>query len=306
MKTLLPFFLLVFTSCHSQNNVSLTFVNKSSFAIDSIVIQNPEKVIIGKITVGQQFSKSLNDVQVNTNNEGAFPFAVYQKDKVLTGTWGFHDFGMLSSKKETFYIHDNGITSTDKPLQKPKEFKLYFYNASSRLIDSIIDTNGAIIQVNESSPRNFEVVYDYDKLEHFKEFAIAIDKKRWSSKIDHDFSNWNSNQSFFYFENDTLKKGSPPWKEPLEFIVDLQVNLPFPSDSVKVESNAIAKTYYFHQPNYVKVVFDVQKLKQNPVFTVTAKNKKYQVDLSSNDFSNIYSYQKIMYLEEKGIRSLTD
>jgi hypothetical protein len=75
---------------------------------------------------------------------------------------------------------------------------------------------------------------------------------------------------------------------------------------VKVESNAIAKTYYFHQPNYVKVVFDVQKLKQNPVFTVTAKNKKYQVDLSSNDFSNIYSYQKIMYLEEKGIRSLTD
>jgi hypothetical protein len=306
MKILLPFFLFVVASCHSLNNVSLTFFNKSSFAIDSIVIQKPEKVIIGKITVGQQLSKSLNDVQLNTNNEGAFPFAVYRKDKVLTGTWGFHDFGMLSSKTETFYIHDNSITSTDKPLQKPKEFRLYFHNASSQLVDSIIDTNGAIIKVNEFSPRNFEVVYDYGKIEHFKEFAIAIDKKRWSSKIDHDFSNWNNNQIFLYFENDTLKKGTSPWREPLEFIVDLQVNLPFPSDSVKVESDAIVKTYYFHQPKYIKIVFDFKKLKPNPVFTVIAKNKKYQVDLSSHDFSNIYSNQKILYLEEKGIRSLTD
>ena len=306
MKTIIPFLLLAFTSCHCQNNVSLTFVNKSSFAIDSIVIQKPEKVIIGKITVGQQFSKSLNDVQLNTNNEGIFPFAVYQKNKVFTGTWGFHDFGMLSSKMETFYIHDNGITSSDKPLKKPAEFKLYFYNVSSKLIDSIIDTNDAIIKVNESSPRNFEVVYDYDKIEHYKEFAIAIGRKRWSSKIDHDFSNWNNAQTFFYFENDSLKKGSPPWREPLEFIVDLQVNLPFPSDSVEVESNAIIKTYYIHQPKYVRIVFDFKKLKQNPVFTVTAKNKKYQVDLSSHDFSNIYSYQKILYLEEKGIRSLSN
>ena len=243
---------------------------------------------------------------MNTNNEGAFPFAVYQRDKVLMGTWGFHDFGTLSSKTETFYIHDNGITSTDKPLQKHKEFKLYFYNASSQTIDSIIDTNGAIIKVNESSPRNFEVVYDYDKIEHHKQFAIAIDRKRLSSKIDHDFSNWNNTQTFFYFENDTLKKSSPPWREPLEFIIDLQVNLPFSSDSVKVESNAIVKTYYFQQPKYVKIVFDFKKLKRNPVFTVIAKNKKHKVDLSSHDFSNIYSYQRIMYLEEKGIRSLTE
>src|SRR5690606_2035361 len=204
----------------------------------------------------QQFSKSLNDVQLNTNNEGTFPCAVYQKNKVFTGTWGFHDFGMLSSKMETFYIHDNGITSSDKSLKKPAEFKLYFYNASSQMIDSIIDTNDAIIKVNESSPRNFEVVYDYDKIEHYKEFAIAIGRKRWSSKIDHDFSNWNYAQTLFHFENDSLKKGSPPWREPLEFIVDLQVNLPFPSDSVEVESNAIIKTYYFHQPKYVRIVFD--------------------------------------------------
>lgn len=306
MKTLLPFLLFVFTACHCQNNVSLTFVNKSSFAIDSIVIQKPEKVIVGKIAVGQQSSKILNEVQLNTNNEGAFPFAVYQRGKVLTGTWGFHDFGMLSSKKETFYIQDNAITSSDKPLQKPEAFRLYFYNASSQPIDSIFNNNGSIIKVNEFSPRNFEVVYDYDEIERYKEFAIAIDRRRWSSKIDHDFSNWNNPQTFFYFENDTLKKGSPPWREPLEFIVDLQVNLLSSSDSVKVESNAIIKTYHFHQPKYVRIVFDFKKLKQKPEFTVTAKNKKYQVDLSSHDFSNIYSKQTILYLEEKGIRSLTD
>jgi hypothetical protein len=96
-----------------------------------------------------------------------------------------------------------------------------------------------------------------------------------------------------------------PSREPLEFTVDLQVNLPLRSDSVKVESSAIVKTYFFQQPNYLRIVFDFRKLKQNPVFTVSALNKNFKVDLSSHDFSNIYYNQKIFYLDETGIRSLT-
>jgi hypothetical protein len=306
MKTFFTFLLFVFTSCHSQNNTTLTFVNNSSFDIDSILINRPEKNLFGKLTAGRRYSKTLNSVEINTNNEGAFQFAVYLNGKVLTGTWGFHDFGVLGSKNEVFYIFDNGIAYTDKPLQKPKEFRVFFYNASSEMVDSIINNNGAIIKVNENSPRSFEVVYDYNKIEDSKEFAISIGREKWKSKIEHDFSNWNNSQTFFYFENDSLKNGVLPWREPLEFIVDVQVNLPFPSDSVRVESDAIVKTYYFKRPNYLRIVFDFKKLKRNPFFVVTVSNKNYKVDLSAHNFSNIYSHQKILSLEETGIRSLTD
>ena len=306
MKTFFPFLLIVFTSCYSKNSTTLTFVNNSSFYVDSIVIQYPHKIVFEGLRVGQQYSKTIKDVEINSNDEGLFPFAVFKKGSVLGGTWGFHDWGTLASANETFYIFDNGVASRNESLKKPQEFKLYFYNASVEKVDSFINSQNAILKVNENSPRKFEIVYDFNKIEASKVFSVAIGGKRKSSLIEHDFSNWNNNQTFFHFEKDSLKKGSLPWREPLEFQVDLEVKLPFPSDSVKVESDAIVKTYYFNQPKYVKIVFDFKKLKQNPVFTVTVSNKRYKVDLSSHDFSNIYYNQKILYLEQTGIRSLTD
>ncbi len=306
MKALFPILMLLFCSCSGQNTTTLTFVNKSPLEIDSIVLQKPGRVTLEKLLAGQRYSKTLEDVLINTNREGVFLFKVYLREKTLTGTWGFHDYGRLSSKNEVFYIFENGISSTEKPMKKPKEFRVYFYNASSKPVDSILNINNAIIKVNERSPRNFEIIYDYNNIEKAKEFTILIAGELKNSTIDHDFSNWNNNQAFYYFENDSLKKGSPPWREPLEFIVDLQVKLPFPSDSVSVVSDAMVKTYYFRQPNYLRIVFDFKKLRQSPVFMVITTNKKYKIDLSSHDFSNIYSRQKIFFLEEKGIRSLTE
>lgn len=228
------------------------------------------------------------------------------KGKVFIGSWGFHDYGVLASKNEVFYIFENGISSTDKELQKPKEFNLYFYNASSGKVDSFISRDNAIIKITERTPRSFEVIYDYNKIEKSKEFSIMIDGKKRSSPIQHDFSYWNNAQTNFLFENDSLKTGVLPWREPLEFIFELIVKIPVPSDSVRAESDAIVKTYYFKKPNYLWIVFDFKKLKANPVFTVTVANKRYRVDLSSHDFSNIYYNQRIFFLEEKGIRSLTD
>lgn len=303
MKTIFPFFIVLFYSCNGQNTTTLTFVNKSQFVVDSIVIFKPHRVTFEKLSIGQEYSKSLDNIQINSNREGAFTFTVYTKRKTFTGTWGFHDFGILGSKAEKFYIFDNGINSTEKGLEKPRDFTVYFYNASSKPIDSFVNVNNNIKRVNELSPRSFEIVYDFDKIQKLNELSVIINGERKNSKIDQDFDNWNINQSFFHYENDSIKKGSLPWREPLEFQFDLEVKLPLPSDSVKVESIATVKTYYFRQPNYLKVVFDFKKLRQNPVFKVKASNKEYIVDLSSHDFSNIYSHQLIYYLDDKGIRS---
>ncbi len=187
---------------------------------------------------------------------------------------------------------------------QPKDFTVYFYNASNKSVDSFLNYNNAIKKINELSPRSFEIIYDYAKIEKTKDFSVIISGESKICKIDHDFDNWNSSQAFFHYENDSIKRGSLSWREPLEFIFDLEIKLPYPSDSIRVESNAIIKTYYFKQPNYLQVVFDFQKLKYNPIFKVVALNKEYIIDLSSHDFSNIYLHQKIYYLDDKGIRSL--
>lgn len=303
MKTLLPFFIVLFCSCYGQNTTTLTFVNKAKFDIDSIVVFKPDRINFEKLSIGQQYSKKVQDVLINSSREGAFTFTVYINGQAFSGTWGFHDFGMLGSTSETFYIFDHGINTTDKPLEKPKDFKIYFYNASTKPIDSIINIDSSIKKVNELSPRSLEIVYDFDKIQKLNDFSVIINGQRKSSRIDYDFDNWNYSQTFFHYENDSIKKGSLPWREPLEFQFDLYVKLPIPSDSFKVESSAIVKTYSFKQPNYLKVVFDFKKLRQNPIFKVKTPNKEYIVDVSTHDFSNIYSHQVIYYLDEKGIKS---
>jgi hypothetical protein len=180
---------------------------------------------------------------------------------------------------------------------------VYFYNASNKTIDSIINIKNSIKSVNELSPRSFEIIYDFDKIQKLNELSVIISKERINSRIDHDFDNWNIDQATFYYENDSIKKGPLPWREPLEFQFDLEIKLPVCSDSVKVESTATVKTYYLKQKKYLKVVFDFKKLRKNPIFKIKAANKEYIVDLSSHDFSNIYLHQLIYCLDDKGIKS---
>jgi len=121
----------------------------------------------------------------------------------------------------------------------------------------------------------------------------------------HDFDNWNNPQDFLYFENNRLIEGTIGWKEPLEFIVDLQIKIPEKADSIFIESSSITKVYNHSQPKYKSIVFDFKKFRAYPYFTVKVGNKKYQIDLSTHDFSNIYNHQKIIYLLPNEIKNIT-
>ena len=305
MKIFYLFLLLALTSCYGQKNKTLTFVNKSSNQIDSIVVIENKNINLGKLNVGQQYSKHLTNVKFSTNNEGIFSFVAYLNDKKFTGSWGFHDFGMFSSSQEAFYVFDNGISYSDKKLIKPQEFKLYFYNTTEKNIDTILSPNNSIIKINERTPRSIEIIYDYNKFESSPEFIAVLSADKMSLKIDfHDFCNWNNNQAFLNFSNGKLKEDPLEWKEPLEYIIDLQIKIQIPADSVVIESIALTKTYNYDQPKFKKIVFDFNKLKQNPIVKVKVGNKNYTINFSSHDFSNIYDHQSIYILEEQGIRSL--
>lgn len=307
MTILYLLFLQALASCYFQNNTTLTFVNKSSYNIDSIVVDGSRAIKLIKLPKGESRSVNVQAININKSGEGAFPFYAYFNGRQLPGYWGSHEYGELNSHDEKFFIFDNGISSIEKPLVKPKEFKLFFYNASPSSIDTILSSNNTIIKINETTPRSLEIVYDYTKIEKSKEFIIVLSGKKLQKRLDfHDFENWNYCQESLHFANDTLKPGSLGWKEPLEFIIDVEVKISPPLDSITIESNSLIKIYNFQQPKYKRIVLDFKKLKESPYMSINTGRKKYSIDLSKHNFSNIYIHQKIYTLNEDGLKCLTE
>ena len=263
--------------------------------------------MLGQIKAGEKYSCKLVNVEINRNNEGQFSLQVYTQGKVFLRSWGFHDYGQLALNQEEFFIYNNGFGYKDKALQKPNEFKVYFTNLSDNGVDSFYSDNSSIIQIYESTPRNFHITYDYEKIERKPVFNVRIGGKTLSKSLTfHDFQNWNDPQAILHFERDTLSNAALPWREPLEFIVDLDVKIPDSLSSITIESPGLIKVYDYYKPKYKRIVFDFKKLKGAPIVFVNVQGKQYLLDLSKHDFSNIYLSQDFYFLEPNGIRSLTD
>lgn len=81
------------------------------------------------------------------------------------------------------------------------------------------------------------------------------------------------------------------------------INIPVSSHSVKVESDALVKTYALDKPNSLRIIFDLRKLKQNRTIKIITANKTELLTLEAKDLSNIHLNQKIFYLEENGVRN---
>src|SRR5215218_1698916 len=96
------FLLFAFTACNSQNQSTLTFFNKSSYLIDSIMIQLDKPVTIGQLKAGESYSHNFSNIEINSGREGQFSFKVFTHGKVFLGLWGFHDYGELAVNHEEF------------------------------------------------------------------------------------------------------------------------------------------------------------------------------------------------------------
>src|SRR5829696_2540299 len=97
-----------------------------------------------------------------------------------------------------------------------------------------------------------------------------------------------------------------PWRGRLAFLVDLQENIAHSLSLITLQSPAVTKVYDYYKPKDKSRVFNFKKLKAAPIVQVHVRGKQYTIDLTKHDFSNIYSWQKIFFLEPDGIRSLTD
>ena len=295
------------SSCSRSNQTTLSFYNKSNHLIDSIVIEFDQKVTLVSLKTGSKTDFVIPNFDIKNKREEQLAFRVFKGNKIFVGFWGFHDYGQIAQKDEKFFIYENGIGYNEKPLQKPIEFNLYFYNASEKRIDSIYGINNTILKITEFSPRKFEVKYHYRKIGKNPDFLIKIDGKEYKKKLDsHDFENWNTTQAFLYFKNDSLTIGTLPWGEPLEFIINLQIKIPVNYDSIILESPSITKVYNDVEHGEKKIILNYKTFREHPIINIFARGKKTVLDLRKHDFSNLYYHQKILFLEDNGIRSLID
>jgi hypothetical protein len=307
MQFVIPLILTIFlfTACRGQSNTTVVFVNKSSDVIDSIKVLERGWIRIGPLAPGQQDSCALINPS-NSVDRGAYQVEAFLSGRKLVSMCGFYFYGSFSEVREKIYVFDNGISHSGKPLQKPKELKLYFDNRSDEKLDSLVNDRQVIVRIDESSPRRIDVIMDYAKAEQSRQFKVVMNGRVHTVDLGfHDFSNWDNTNINILYDQDGLHQNFTPqeWPKPLEIWVEIDIELPIPADSVQVVSPIITATYNTTEPNnYKRVIFDYRKIKDNPLFTVAAMGKTYTVDLRTLDIDNVYTKQKFLWLSEKGIR----
>lgn len=289
-------------SCKSQTNlVVIEIHNRSSKPIDSIVVQKKSVLNIapGKTT------HILGDLtKESVSGKGAFPLDIYQNGKRFPARWGFHDWGVVFSAKDSIYLYDHGLSFNGQPLQMPPTLSLFFSLCKSQHIDSIYSLNNSIMKIRESSPLHREVVYNYKLLREKPVFLMRMEGKEYRKDLrSHDFENWNNAQDFLTFANGEFNVEASNCDQ--EFIVDLVIRTDDRPESITTSSTALTKAYNEEKPRSKRFVFDYKKLKQNPVFVIQVNGKELSKDLSSY-LSNPYAYQKIFTLTSGGIVVIGD
>lgn len=296
-------FILLFSSCKGQREIELVITNRSSSLIDSVVINFPGQYKAELIRPGLAKKMVIDVSSVNSYQEGIHSGLIFVGSKRYRFNWGFHDWGSFATKTDRMYFFEHGINYEDKPLEKPKTFTVFFYNYSNKAIDSIFNSNDAIIKLNERTPRNLEVVYDYQKIKAKPEFLVSMDGRQYRFPLDdHHFDDWNLTREILSFENDSITLYKTP-RHPLEFIVDIQIDVNIPADSLGVDASGITKIYRISN-RFLRIVFDYAQFKLNPEFVISSDALSFSGDLHGYNFSSGQTNQVLFILKGDGLVQL--
>jgi hypothetical protein len=307
MKLPLYCFLLMLTcsGCFGNTRTTVRFVNRTSYAIDSIKVGERLWVRTIPLERGQEDSCELTSPR--HSYPGAYPVAIYFNGKKRLDACGHYDYGMFSYKEQTLYIFDHKISDKDKAPERPRKFGLIFGNGTDEPIDSFINERNNILRIDEKSPRLYFITMDFDRAARDKQLKISIGGRVKTLDLSfHDFDNWDNTEELVEYNSKGLGPSIPSGRlvpdAPLEIWVEIMNDLPIPADSIRITSPIITAVYNVVQPNQKRIIFDYRRIKDNPLFTVSAMGKTFTVDFRTLDVDNFYSTQKEFRLSEKGLK----
>lgn len=198
---MLGMFSIFLFSCNGQpSTAKINFINRSVSKIDSIKI-NPNTVIKESIDAGETKQIEVKLPVPYPSEESLLNLYLYKGKSIFEANWGLCDFGRCAANVDSIFIFDNGISYKDTPIQKPKEFFVYFKNKTAQKIDSIYSEYAAISKVDSVS-NYLRIDFDYNAFSKYPILIIQAGKKIEAHIDWMDWSNWNKNNVFVYLYDD--------------------------------------------------------------------------------------------------------
>jgi hypothetical protein len=160
--------------------------------IDSVIIPYKEIKAVS-IRPGEKYTLIVDVSDFNNQHEGVIPFYIFQNQKKISGSFGFHDYGMFFKKEEYIYVYDKGFNYKDEDLKKPDLIKIFLVRKISYAIDSI-EISPLILKKKTFQSTFIELLLDYALFEKNPEIKFYQKGKPYMIKVEHDWDNWNYNQ----------------------------------------------------------------------------------------------------------------
>jgi hypothetical protein len=288
MKTSTINLIIIITlfTANSYSQVSLTFSNKSSSTIDSIVIKVKKNIKIERIEAGLTKTVFVGVDQANFHSFVPFSFFVYSPTLNTEMQWqktGFSD---------TIDFYDHGVEKYGKEPRRPEKFWLYVINNTSEKIDTIYAANNAIKYTEESTPRSIKVVLDHKQAEIDKRVYIKAGQKLYTANLlDWKFNDWNEVHGISYIYDDSILTQRRKNAKQFEFEIVFDIRDELSWKKVQIKSRHLQKIYIDNNGKTIRAVFDHAGFIAEPEFEVKIGKKIHQINLREKEFDAESNFQ---------------
>lgn len=192
-------------SC-AQKNTIVTICNRYTNIIDSIYFPHNSKSYSFFLKNGEEKKIEVDVSNLSPGQDGVLAAYIFRNSKKVIASFNYDEMGLEKEPPGShIYLFENGYQNIDRNLVEPNEFYIYIDNKSEKQIDSItvwakkispfIDQKGGI-----------SIKVPYAKFKEKPELIIYQAGIKCLIKINHDWDNWNYNQTLYTFEKNHYKK----------------------------------------------------------------------------------------------------
>ena len=269
----------------------LNFCNNNKATIDSIEISFNDTIKIKKsITQG-------DCLPVNIPNEWSLRHGV-----VLCNYKIYFGYNYINAQKLKSKLYDT-IFISNKVQQEPN-IEIFLNNVSNNKIDKITAANLTVTNSKRITPREEVFVIKYNDLVSKPEIEISINKIKKKVTLNRqDFANLDNPSVQLWLNDSLFLKGTPSFECIKEFNISLMPETwEIKFEKIKVVSSSLIGESKYPYTNIKSFVFDFEKLRKNPFFTVFIGTKRYKVKLSAKDLSSFYNGQIYFWFSDKRMK----
>jgi hypothetical protein len=266
----------------------LTFCNKSTLPVDSVVIDGSNERNIFDIPANR-CTDFLVPTSWITHGAVVCNYKVYFKDSYYTG--------------QVFKGASNFTINLDKSFLSQSDFTVLVNNTSKRKIDSVFFPCCSIDSNYNVTPRVKAYLVNQKDLQKNPQLKFVIAGTNHTVSLDSaELKNFSSSTTTIWINDTAILNIVPPFSEFVEFQIILQpAKRDVDLSSIRIKSPALETIKLLSSSAGMVISFNLDKLRKKSTVIVEFESKRLKIKLSKGDLSETYFGRKYYFVSRDSI-----